>query len=269
MIGGGTVPAAIRANPSRRGVGVGVGSGEAFIELARGVALAVALVEIADHLDDAPGRLRLRRDQLREGLRGHLGAAEIVGDETEMELAQRVEPRLAAHFLQGLKRLIRMVAPGLDPGTQQRQGEALRPLARQGLNARRGCVEIAGLDVGDDQHERGKAGIAVGRDDPAGQRHRLVDPALGDAQREGAAHQIEIAGIVLERLFHHPGGVGVVVHLLRVPGGEIVAERARRRGSGRRAGRSSRRIVRALRRIDGTRRHGRQEGGRCGKAPRL
>jgi hypothetical protein len=154
-----------------------------------------------------------------------------------MQVAKRLN---AAHFFEAVERLQgrrRVLQPDLAPGDNQRHGESLSAVARQAAGALGGGSVIAGLCVLKQEDDVREAGIAVGAGEALRQRHRLGELTLADAQHEGAADQIEVVGILGERVAHERRRMSIVALLLRMARREIAAERAcRRRGCGGRGG---------------------------------
>ena len=186
------------------------------------VLLACARERPGVGLDDAHGAVvdLVGGGELGGGLIAPVGEVE---DQSRVVGAERVEPFRAFQFVQKLQRLVGLAGAGKGPGRQelvgklgQRSAAGLREvLARSGVGAF--------LEGGNAEGEAAEQVRLVDGHHAVGELQRLRGVAVGELQREGAAQQELVVGILDERTGEEVGGASDVVVAVGDEGGEIVA----------------------------------------------
>ena len=212
---------------------------EAGVEGACLVAPPDALVVAARRLDQAGRGAAFDLQRLLVVVLGQLRPAGVIVDQGRVILVERPEAVDLEDRPQRIERRRRTVLPGVDPGLDERQNDAVDGGERLALELALGSGEVAALHVGQrDDHRRLRV---AGRDTQGAprDRHRLVELAGCDQEGLGAHQHVVVVGAFVQRGEHEARGRGVVALALGLAGGEEIAGLGGKRRAGLSGGRAS------------------------------
>ena len=191
------------------------------------------------------------RDGLpQEGLGPRLLPREVV-HQAGMEVKEGPVVRALVERRERIQRLLPGPCAGVQPTLGERQHEAVDALPRDRIDATQGALEIAVDGVLQAEHQAGQTRTVVDLDQAPGERGRILDPAVGDQQRYGAAQESGFAGVLLQDTLEVFRRRRIVAPCVGIAPDEVAAERRdilqlgagrglRRRGGKRRVGRDRR-----------------------------
>ncbi len=198
---------------------------EAVVEGEGLLGLALAQIEIGDDLDHPEGLLARRLHRLRVMLGRLIGTAGLVGQQAELQLIERLEPRDRPERRQGLLGRIHPAQLELGPGAQHGLHEALESLALDAIEIAVCRRVIARLCPVHGQRDPRSAVQRSGRVQALGEADGFAHASLAHHQVEARAQELDVLGIGRQGEAQKIGGGSKVSGDLSMPAGEVMAER--------------------------------------------